>query len=227
MGWSDPGPSGAITVNQFVDDLDQLLTRAELRPPYVVVSASIGGLTAEMFARTYPERVSGLVLLDAASSLSLPRLQERFPRVSAAACTARVFAWLGAVRLADPFELGQREETGARDAAITYGGKPFDALCAVARGLPASVQELAAAPPLPSALPVVVMSASSAEDLLPPGFAAAREEVRSLLLESHKALAAGGPGRTWQMVPDSTHLIAESQPDAVADAVLALVEQVR
>ena len=29
------------------------------------------------------------------------------------------------------------------------------------------------------------------------------------------------------MVPDSTHLIASSQPDAVADAVFEMIEQVR
>jgi len=31
----------------------------------------------------------------------------------------------------------------------------------------------------------------------------------------------------WQVVPDSTHLIASSQPEAVADAVFALLDVVR
>jgi protein-S-isoprenylcysteine O-methyltransferase Ste14/pimeloyl-ACP methyl ester carboxylesterase len=225
MGWSEPGLR-VMSAGALARDLAVLQDRARLRGPFVIVASSIGGLTAEMFARQYPERVSGLVLLDAAVSRLLPPLQARFGRVSAAACTARVLAWLGVIRLLDPFDLA-RAEDGARGAAITYGGKPFDALCALARGLPGSAAEFAAAPPLPSGLRMIVMSAASSEQLLPPRFEAAREELRPLLLEAHKAFAAEAPERTWQMVPESTHLIANSQPDAVADAVLALLEQVR
>ena len=197
MGWSEPG-LGVMSAGALARDLAVLQDRAKLRAPFVIVASSIGGLPAEMFARQYPERVSGLVLLDAAASRLLPPLQARLGRVSAAACTARVLAWLGVIRLLDPFDLAQRAEDGERGAAITYGGKPFDALCAMARGLPASAQEFAAAPPLPPGLPMIVMSASSTEDLLPPRFDAAREALGPMLLEAHKALAAKprtAPGR--------------------------------
>jgi pimeloyl-ACP methyl ester carboxylesterase len=212
-----------MSAGALARDLAVLQDRAKLRAPFVLVASSIGGLTAEMFARQYPERVSALVLLDAANSRLLPSMEPRLGRVATAACTVRVAAWLGVIRLIDPFDLANDAEDGKRGAALTYGGKPFDALCAVARGLPASAQEFAAAPPLPAGLPVIVMSASSADGLLPPRFAAAREQLRPALLDSQKAFAAA-TGGTWQMVPESTHLIAESQPDAVAEAVLALLK---
>src|SRR6476620_5695720 len=63
-GWSDPGPAGPISVGQLAADLRLLLDRAGVPPPYILVPGSFGGLTAEMFARQYPERIAGLVFLD-------------------------------------------------------------------------------------------------------------------------------------------------------------------
>ena len=44
MGWSDPGPD-EISVSLLADDLRLLVERAALRSPYILVPASIGGLT--------------------------------------------------------------------------------------------------------------------------------------------------------------------------------------
>jgi pimeloyl-ACP methyl ester carboxylesterase len=48
----------------MVDDLRKLLAAADLRPPYLLVGASSGGLNARLFAYTHPEEVVGLVLVD-------------------------------------------------------------------------------------------------------------------------------------------------------------------
>jgi pimeloyl-ACP methyl ester carboxylesterase len=48
-------------------DLHALLTAAEVDGPYVVVGHSWGGLIATTFARTYPDDVSGVVLVDPGS----------------------------------------------------------------------------------------------------------------------------------------------------------------
>ena len=72
-GWSDAAP-GVTTIAGTASDLGVLQDRAKLAGPFVLVASSIGGLTAEMFARTYPERVAGIVFVDAANSLFVPRL---------------------------------------------------------------------------------------------------------------------------------------------------------
>ena len=41
-GWSDPGPA-VISAGVLADDLDHLLSRAGIPPPYVLVPSSIGG----------------------------------------------------------------------------------------------------------------------------------------------------------------------------------------
>lgn len=49
----------------IVEELRALLRQKGLKPPYVLVGHSLGGLYMQLFARAYPEEVKGLVLVDA------------------------------------------------------------------------------------------------------------------------------------------------------------------
>lgn len=49
---------------QSVENLRSLLHKAGIKPPYVLVGHSLGGLNTRLFASTYPEEVVGVVLLD-------------------------------------------------------------------------------------------------------------------------------------------------------------------
>jgi len=53
--------------NTIVQALRDVLMQAALRPPYVLVGHSLGGLYANLFARTYPGEVCGVVLVDSAA----------------------------------------------------------------------------------------------------------------------------------------------------------------
>lgn len=48
----------------IVAELHQLLERKELKPPYILVGHSLGGLYVQLFAKTYPNEVQGVVLVD-------------------------------------------------------------------------------------------------------------------------------------------------------------------
>jgi protein-S-isoprenylcysteine O-methyltransferase Ste14/pimeloyl-ACP methyl ester carboxylesterase len=226
-GWSDAAPS-VTTIAGTADDLGVLQDRAGVSGPLVIVASSIGGLTAEMFARKYPERVAGIVFLDAANSLVLPKLMSYWGRARTIACAAGVLSRFGVIRLMDPFGLGSDSEEARRSAAITYGAKPWTATCAMARGLSDAQREFEQAPPLSPEIPVVLLSAASPEQLVPP-FAAPfvdAARIKTELDASHRAFAERAHG-AWKPVPDSTHLVADSQPDAVADAVFDLLDEIR
>lgn len=55
------------TAGDVVRELHTLLARASIPPPYVLVGHSLGGLFTLLYARTYPDHVVGLVLVDAFS----------------------------------------------------------------------------------------------------------------------------------------------------------------
>jgi pimeloyl-ACP methyl ester carboxylesterase len=55
------------TAEDAASDLHALLRAAEEPAPYVMVGHSYGGLIARLYASTYPDDVSGLVLVDALS----------------------------------------------------------------------------------------------------------------------------------------------------------------
>lgn len=48
-----------------VEELRQLLRAQGLQPPYVLVGHSLGGLYMQLYARSYPQEVQGVVLVDA------------------------------------------------------------------------------------------------------------------------------------------------------------------
>jgi pimeloyl-ACP methyl ester carboxylesterase len=61
--WSDPGPL-VRSLDERVEDLHRLLRNAKVPGPYVLVGHSYGGPLVRMFARTHPDEVAGMVLVD-------------------------------------------------------------------------------------------------------------------------------------------------------------------
>jgi len=62
-GSSDPVPTPRDGLH-VIDELRLLLRSNGLKPPYVLVGHSLGGLYMQLFARRYPEEVTGLILVD-------------------------------------------------------------------------------------------------------------------------------------------------------------------
>ena len=219
MGWSDPGPA-VVTAGELARQLAVLQDRAGLPAPFLLVGSSVGGLTIEMFARRYSERTVGLVFLDAASSGNLPYL-ERWFWLRRFTPLAALAGRLGVIRLIDPFEIPTDTDEGRRSFFMTYAAEPIATLAAIAGGAAATSQEFAMSPPLRADIPIAVLSASE------PGSGFGRLTTESTRVEVHKQLAKKSTKGSWQMVPDSTHLIAASQPDAVAKVILEMLDSIR
>lgn len=69
-------PTTPQTGRAIVEALRELLAAVALRPPYVLVGHSLGGLYANLFARLYPHEVQGVVLVEAAHPKDVAELAE-------------------------------------------------------------------------------------------------------------------------------------------------------
>jgi pimeloyl-ACP methyl ester carboxylesterase len=67
------------TVADSVADLHALLQAAEVPGPYVIVAHSWGGMIGQLYARSYPDDVSGLVLVDAFAPAIRDLLGDKWP----------------------------------------------------------------------------------------------------------------------------------------------------
>jgi len=228
VGWSDGAPN-AISAGELADDLARLQDRAPLTRPFIIVASSVGGITAEMFARRYPDRVGGLVFLDAAVSEMIPILAAQVGVGTAtAACAATVAAGhIGLIRLFDPWKLrASDDEAAQRSAALMYRAQPWKTICAIVRGIAITRQEFGAAGALRNDVPLVVMSAELSRGLLPPAFSylVKSDAILPPLRAAHEHLAQKSSRGVWRLVKGSGHLIANDRPQVVVDAVLDLLQ---
>jgi pimeloyl-ACP methyl ester carboxylesterase len=63
LGWSSPCRTARTPAN-IAAELHQLLEGAAIKPPYILVGHSFGGLVMRRFALNYPDEVASMVLVD-------------------------------------------------------------------------------------------------------------------------------------------------------------------
>jgi pimeloyl-ACP methyl ester carboxylesterase len=72
----------AETANRVASELHAALNLAGLRPPYLLVAHSTGGLYARVFTHMFPSDVVGLVLVDPAPEHFYERVRRELPALS-------------------------------------------------------------------------------------------------------------------------------------------------
>jgi pimeloyl-ACP methyl ester carboxylesterase len=229
--WSEPGPAPR-SGEHAVTELSALLRGAEVTEPFVLVGHSLGGQFAVQFAHRYPERIAGLVLVDA----SHPSLLDRLPAEIRAAfvppgslrTVGRVAASLGVMRLA-----GGSPPSPGRLAAEE--GRALGAL--MPRSFATNMKEIDDAvltsdlvprPGMLGDLPVVMLSATEFGPGEPPGWRPeqSREYMR-VWKEMQDSLALVSSSVRRSAVEGSDHMIHWNVPETVIHAVRAVVLEAR
>ena len=80
-GWSDASPFPR-TGQQVAKELHELLIRANIPGPYILVGHSSGGINLRFFEAQYPQDVAGMVLVDAPSENYFDQISGEYPEFS-------------------------------------------------------------------------------------------------------------------------------------------------
>jgi pimeloyl-ACP methyl ester carboxylesterase len=99
------------TGSRIVSTLHDLLRSAGLTPPYLLVGHSLGGLYADLFARSHPEEVSGVVLVDSTHPDQAAILRGEYQGVVARAFNSAILKLFSLVNPTKYSEIATLEET--------------------------------------------------------------------------------------------------------------------
>ena len=247
FGWSDAGPMPR-TAARCADELRELLRRANLPAPYVLVGHSFGALVMRMFAARWPEDTAGLVLIEPAIPEEWVEPTEehrrliargsnlcRYGTTAARLGLAHVVVWL--------VRLGALTPARAVVKMVSRGGlrREDEVILAPVWKLPpqarAMLREMWTRPSFFEALGSQIAAiCESAADVLRTSPAHLRDLPLTLLtsatadehrLQADRRLSTLSSRGEHVVVSESGHWIPLDNPQAVIDAVNGMVARIR
>ncbi len=170
MGYSDPSPEPRDNI-AIASDLEKLLAAARIPGPYLMVGHSMAGLRLRQFAARNPDKVMGLVLIDAATpeALSDPATRQFVGRFVGASQWAGVGASMGLFAPLSGSGLGNKiglTGEAEREKRHFFASGRHNRVSAQEVALwPKSSDEAAAVAPFRPEWPVAVVTAGGAHDV--------------------------------------------------------------
>lgn len=244
MGWSDPGKKPRSSA-QVCRELESLLQVLGLKPPFLLVGHSIGGLYLQHFARLHPGWVEGMVLVDPLTleNRKFDRLKSRFYPSSPEAKVAqlrrlRSFASRGLMQLlrrklqnSAQWEPLRKLPEPLQHAIFAHYclTKDYDATIDELEHLYESITQIRSSDPLPDIPAVLVHHHPETYKRELTSYGLNQEEaarVEAIWEETHRVLLKDFPQGEWRQASRSSHSdIHLQEPEIVAEAVLGLCRQ--
>ena len=239
LGFSDPSGRPGTSANA-VADLHNLISAASIKPPYILVGHSLGGMYVRLYADRYPADVAGLVLVDPVSEEQGRRFSQL--DITTKALNAKYVEWLrtdcipAATQGFDASSPLYRRCVGEPDSrfspafneALAANGSTAVHFQTVwsewVNVFTTSSDEVRAAKRTYGDMPLIVLS--RAPFALQPGETQEMRDAKNRLwMELHDDLARLSTRGVNQVVPGAGHYIQFDQPDAVVRAVVEVLEQ--
>lgn len=205
-GRSEPGPMPRDS-QRAADELHLLLAKSGEDGPFLLVGHSLGGLNMQVYANTYPEEVTGLVLIDPSPLAWM--MGEGFPELS---------------------ELFIQESSAQREAADEASASSDPDAIAIAAYMDATASEFeeffgrtadeVAAIHSFGELPLTVIGATEPD----PGFGEYGQAFRQFWNEESQALARKSASGQFILAEGSGHNIHLDAPQLVIDEILELMQ---
>ena len=244
MGWSDPGPEPR-NAERIASELREMLTLAEIPPPYILVGHSFGGLTMPLFAAKFADEVCGVLLVDPVAPVEWNPPSERDrhrAEIGSKVCRrAAVVSHTGLLRLiASLAQSGAKRSANRLIGAISKGA-PSDSNTTESPwfwNLPASERGMAPVfwtkakfcRAIASQLGTLADSAAqvaAAGPLRMPLVVISAGNASEQRRAAHAGIAAQSPSGRLVVAKKSGHWIMEDEPELVFDAVRGMTENDR
>ena len=230
LGYSDPSRRAASAANT-VDDLHRLLQRAALAPPYVLVGHSLGALYARLYQARYPAEVAGLVLLDPVVEDSTIRLDRLRRGAESRRLFAQVRVWQKCARDVERLHATEDWQTHCIEPDDRHYGTTLNAARRAIAQQPSyqraqvsealhyanglSQKQLRAATHDDRSVPIRILSAPRRDP-----------DENRIWLSLHQDIAARSANGLQITIPTAGHYIQLDVPDAVIEAINAVLESV-
>lgn len=186
----------------IVEETHELLRGSGLPQPYVLVGHSVGGLYANLYARTYPTDVCAVVLVDASHPDQLERFAAQRPMLSRLLGTAGIL-------------LGLLMPSDTAAAARGIGGGVV--VSQESRALKTTCEQVRNAAPFPG-VPLIVVTATRHQPALFP-----ETEWQAL----QKDRVGISPRGRQALAEKSGHFVHHDQPALVVEAIREVVAEAR
>lgn len=213
-GWSERGPKPR-TASVNAEELNRLLTQAGVTKPVVLVGHSFGGIIGLHFTATYSARVAGLILVDPMH----PDQFERFKAVGVSVAASPSRAVIHSGRFVTTYGIPTPHKALAYELAMTDKARSF--MLNELRNVKRSLGELRTDPPL--GLPIRIMLHGNREwdRIYPDG------RMEDAWISMHRSQARKLGAGDLIIVPKAGHQIALDDPQAVIEALKAMLTRVR
>jgi pimeloyl-ACP methyl ester carboxylesterase len=245
LGFSDPAKRPNTSEN-VVEDLHKLLAAAGEKAPYILVGNSLGGANVQVYTYRYPKEVKGLVLVEAQHEDETRRLNKitkgKIKEIYAMVSGQNKYCLAAAEK---GFQAGSEEQTNCVDneaeIAKVFGPKLASVISASSAkpsfwranvaeydSIGVSDEQLRKLRRPFGDLPIVVLTRGVSPYAVPgqpqSAMNKATEDENFAVQKEYLKLTTRG---TQRVVPGAGHVIHTEKPQAVVDAVLEVLKQVR
>ncbi len=235
LGWSDP--SDRATRAEFVSaDLHTLVNAAGLKPPFVLVGWSAGGIFVRRYYHDHPNGIIGMVFVDSSQEQQRHRLaepgdtQEHQREIEYQLGACRALAWSGLVRASGAMKqtvapLHMPADLEAEMVAMQNRTNYCSGIAHEMQGFESDVSQ-SDPPALLGDVPLVVLRrgrASSPKDYPMPVSQADLDQLDQSWITLQNELAALSTHSSHRIARDSGHAIPIQAPELVVEAVRDIV----